>query len=90
VQVTPRAHAQITTNYQDQGLVGENTIARARFATIVALLLAALHVALAITAAMEKSPTFDEPTHLTAAYRYWLKNNYRAVIKFLSAIATLE
>ena len=26
---------------------------------------------------MEKSPTFDEPTHLTAGYSYWLKNDYR-------------
>ena len=26
---------------------------------------------------MEKSPTFDEPTHLTAGYSYWLKNDFR-------------
>ena len=44
---------------------------------VIAILLAALHAALAITAAMEKSPTFDEPTHLTAGYSYWLKNDYR-------------
>ena len=59
------------------GVARETAIARARFATIVAALLAALHAALAITAAMEKSPTFDEPTHLTAGYSYWLKNDYR-------------
>jgi len=57
--------------------VGETAIARARFATIIAFLLAALHAVLAITAGMEKSPTFDEPTHLTAGYSYWLKNDYR-------------
>ena len=26
---------------------------------------------------VEKSPTFDEPTHLAAGYSYWLKNDYR-------------
>jgi len=26
---------------------------------------------------MEKSPTFDEPTHLTAGYSYWLRNDFR-------------
>src|SRR5690349_1068923 len=67
----------IETSCQDQGRAGETAIARARFATIIAFLLAALHAVLAITAAMEKSPTFDEPTHLTAGYIYWLKNDYR-------------
>ena len=67
----------ITTSCHDQGRAGETALARARFATIIAFLLAALHAVLAITAAMEKSPTFDEPTHLTAGYSYWLKNDYR-------------
>src|ERR1044071_6476652 len=67
----------IATSSQDQDRAGETAIARARFATIIAFLLAALHAVLAITAAMEKSPTFDEPTHLTAGYSYWLKNDYR-------------
>ena len=36
-----------------------------------------LHAALAVTATIEKSPTFDEPTHLTAGYSYWLRNDFR-------------
>ena len=75
MQVTLAGPPLITTNYQDQGRVGETGIARAKLATIIAFLLAALHAVLAITAAMEKSPTFDEPTHLTAGYIYWLKND---------------
>src|SRR5947199_10278665 len=67
----------ITTSCHDQGRVRETALARARFATIIAFLLAALHAVLAITAATEKSPTFDEPTHLTAGYSYWLRNDYR-------------
>jgi hypothetical protein len=77
VQLTLPRTSLLTTNYQDQSLVGETAIARGRFATIVAILLAALHAALAITATIEKSPTFDEPTHLTAGYSYWLNNDYR-------------
>ena len=77
MQVTLAGPPLITTNYQAQGRVGETGVARAKFATIIAFLLAALHAVLAITAAMEKSPTFDEPTHLTAGYSYWLKNDYR-------------
>jgi hypothetical protein len=77
VQVTLAPTSLIRTNYQDQGLAGETAIARARFVTIIAVLLAALHGVLAITATIEKSPTFDEPTHLTAGYSYWLKSDYR-------------
>jgi hypothetical protein len=33
---------------------------------VVALLLSLLHGVIALTAADQKSPTFDEPTHLTA------------------------
>src|SRR5436305_14413767 len=69
--------ARVTASGHDQGRAGETALARARFAIIIAFLLAALHAVLAITAAMEKSPTFDEPTHLTAGYSYWLKNDYR-------------
>jgi hypothetical protein len=47
------------------------------FIWLVAILLSILHGVLALTAAMEKSPTFDEPTHLTAGYSYWLKNDFR-------------
>jgi hypothetical protein len=44
---------------------------------LIAILLALLHGALALTASQTKSPTFDEPTHLSAGYSYWLKNDYR-------------
>ncbi len=30
-----------------------------------------------MSAALDESPTFDEPTHLTAGYSYWTKNDYR-------------
>src|SRR5438309_1290060 len=52
-------------------------ISNASFVWLVAIILSILHGALAITAAMEKSPTFDEPAHLTAGYSYWLKNDFR-------------
>jgi hypothetical protein len=40
-------------------------------------LIALAHVLLAVTATLDESPTFDEPTHLTAGYSYWIKNDYR-------------
>jgi len=64
-------------NRQDISRVADRIVAKRAFVTFIAILLAALHAALAITAAIEKSPTFDEPTHLTAGYSYWLKNDYR-------------
>src|ERR1700747_2162780 len=64
-------------NRQDTSPVDDRIVAKGAFITFIAILLAALHAALAITAAIEKSPTFDEPTHLTAGYSYWLKNDYR-------------
>src|SRR2546423_15182493 len=64
-------------NRQGLGWLGETVATKAALVRIIAVLLAMLHAALAITAAMEKSPTFDEPTHLTAGYSYWLKNDYR-------------
>jgi 4-amino-4-deoxy-L-arabinose transferase-like glycosyltransferase len=48
-----------------------------RSAWLIAGLLALTHLALAVTAAQNESPTFDEPTHLTAGYSYWLRNDYR-------------
>ena len=42
-----------------------------------AVLIAMLHAFMAITATLEKSPTYDEPAHLTAGYSYWLKNDFR-------------
>src|SRR5437763_5684324 len=64
-------------NRQDTSGVTDGIVAKRAFATFIAILLAALHATLAITAAIDKSPTFDEPTHLTAGYSYWLKNDYR-------------
>jgi hypothetical protein len=52
-------------------------LTNARFAWFVAILLSILHAAIAITASLEKSPTFDEPIHLTAGYSYWLTNDFR-------------
>src|SRR6476620_6772190 len=64
-------------NRQELGWLGETAATKTALVRIIAVLLAMLHAALAIAAAMEKSPTFDEPTHLTAGYSYWLKNDYR-------------
>lgn len=52
-------------------------ISNASLVGLVAILLSILHGAPAVTAAMEKSPTFDEPAHLTAGYNYWLKSASR-------------
>src|SRR5437764_15456651 len=64
-------------NRQELRWLDETTTAKTGFVQMIAVLLAMVHAALAITAAIEKSPTFDEPTHLTAGYSYWLKNDYR-------------
>src|SRR5437016_7672967 len=64
-------------NRQDTSGVTDGIVAKRAFATFIAILLAALNATLAIPAAIDKSPTFDEPTHLTAGYSYWLKNDYR-------------
>jgi hypothetical protein len=42
-----------------------------------AILIAVLHAAMAVTAVNTKSPTFDEPQHLTAGYSYWVTNDFR-------------
>jgi hypothetical protein len=44
---------------------------------LVAILIAVLHAAMAVTAVNTKSPTFDEPQHLTAGYSYWVTNDFR-------------
>jgi len=77
VHLTLARTPSFAINRQDTGCVADAIIAKGAFVRVIAILLAALHAALAITAAMEKSPTFDEPTHLTAGYSYWLKNDYR-------------
>lgn len=44
---------------------------------LIAILIAVLHAAMAVTAVNTKSPTFDEPQHLTAGYSYWVTNDFR-------------
>ena len=48
-----------------------------RTSWLIAMLIAALHAFMAVTAVNTKSPTFDEPQHLTAGYSYWIKNDFR-------------
>jgi len=63
-----------TTNRADSvAAAAENT----RLALLIAILIAALHVFMAVTAVNTKSPTFDEPQHLTAGYSYWVRNDFR-------------
>ena len=47
----------------------------ARAAAVLALL--ALYYVMALTAAAQKSMTFDELAHLTGGYSYWTQNDYR-------------
>ena len=44
---------------------------------LVAILIAVLHAFMALTAANTKSPTFDEPQHLTAGYSYFVTKDHR-------------
>src|SRR5438477_11511228 len=44
---------------------------------LLAILIAVLHAAMAVTAVNTKSPTFDEPQHLTAGLSYWVRNDFR-------------
>lgn len=44
---------------------------------LLAIFIALLHAFMAITAVNTKSPTFDEPQHLTAGFSYWIKNDFR-------------
>src|SRR5207253_4397829 len=44
---------------------------------LIAILIALLHAAMAVTAVNTKSPTFDEPQHLTAGYSYWITKDFR-------------
>ena len=48
-----------------------------RIAWLIAILIALLHAFMAVTAVNTKSPTFDEPQHLTAGYSYWVTNDFR-------------
>lgn len=49
--------------------------AQARLAAVAALL--ALYYVMALSAAAQKSMTFDELAHLTGGYTYWAFNDYR-------------
>ena len=77
MQLTLARTPSFAINRQDISRVADAIIPKGAFVRVIAILLAALHAALALTAAIEKSPTFDEPTHLTAGYSFWLKNDYR-------------
>ncbi|PYM10480.1 MAG: hypothetical protein DMF15_01955 [Verrucomicrobia bacterium] len=77
MQLTLARTPSFAVNREDTGRVADAIIAKGAFVRVIAILLAALHAVLAITAVMEKSLTFDEPTHLIAGYSYWLKNDYR-------------
>ena len=50
---------------------------RYRICWLIAILIAILHAFMAVTAVNTKSPTFDEPQHLTAGYSYWVTNDFR-------------
>ena len=77
VQLALARTPSFAINRQEPGWLDEAVATKKALVRIIAVLLAILHAALAITATMEKSPTFDEPTHLTAGYSYWLKDDYR-------------
>src|SRR5947209_9818330 len=53
------------------------TIDRARVAWLIAIFIGVLHAFMAVTAVNTKSPTFDEPQHLTAGYSFWVTKDFR-------------
>jgi len=59
-----------------QSAVATNFL-NARTAWLIAILIAVVHAFLAVTAVNTKSPTFDEPQHLTAGFSYWARNDFR-------------
>lgn len=67
--VDSRSHRDAATSQSATGI-------NPRVASLVAILIAALHAFMAVTAVNTKSPTFDEPQHLTAGFSYW-KNDFR-------------
>jgi hypothetical protein len=50
---------------------------RYRICWLLAILVATLHAFMAITAVNTKSPTYDEPQHLTGGYSYWVTDDFR-------------
>lgn len=73
------AFAKIAAAFEPQAdcRTKQNVAVSPRIIPVIAVLLALLHAVLAVTATIDKSPTFDEPVHLTAGYSYWLRNDFR-------------
>ena len=59
-----------------QGAVA-TTLGNARIAWLLAIFIGLVHALMAMTDVNTKSPTFDEPQHLTAGYSYWITNDFR-------------
>ena len=69
-----------TTQYEDEARLGQpfwRPRLNARTAWLTAVFIAVLHAFMAVTAVNTKSPTFDEPQHLTAGYSYWIMHDFR-------------
>jgi hypothetical protein len=64
------AHRAVATTLQDLTEKG-------RRVRLIAILIAVLRAAVEVTAVNTKSPTFDEPQHLTAGHSYWVTNDFR-------------
>src|SRR6059058_5676880 len=69
-RVFAMAHRAVATTQDDLAR-------KTRVVWLIAMLIAVLHAAMAVTAVNTKSPTFDEPQHLTAGYSYWVTNDFR-------------
>src|SRR5437870_3250151 len=69
----------LTTQDQDTAAVSQasSPFLSERRGWLIAILIAVLHAAMAVTAVNTKSPTFDEPQHLTAAYSHFVTNDFR-------------
>src|SRR5436309_12510555 len=69
-RVFAMAHRAVATTQDDLAR-------KTRVVWLIAMLIAVLHAAMAVTAVNTKSPTFDEPQHLTAGYSSWVTNDIR-------------
>src|SRR5947209_14922483 len=75
-----RRRACLTTQNHDEltpGRVSYLPRVSTRTTWLIAILLAILHAFMAVTAVNTKSPTFDEPQHLTAGYSYFATHDFR-------------
>jgi Dolichyl-phosphate-mannose-protein mannosyltransferase len=72
----PLRRGEISTFGRRQSALATNFL-NARTALLIAILIAVVHAFLAVTAVNTKSPTFDEPQHLTAGFSYWARNDFR-------------